>query len=205
MARRDNEWFTLKLHVQGPRVRIRVNGTRAQPVRLSRARGRRRRPDAAGCTKIGKGTLALQCHDGKSQVRSRRIAVHPLPGRGPVRPRAPRTPIRRSPARYRLARDNFPLVDLRALDVKDGRYASRPPSPRRVAAPCSSASRAAAGRARGIKGDAGIDDLVRRFGGKPLFLGLRADERGWAKTMLAEGAGEARFRAVRRQERLRHR
>ena len=75
----DNEWFTLRLHVQGPRVRIHVNDTLV--VDYLEPEG-----TVAGLTpplqKIGKGTFALQCHDARSQVQYRRIAVHPLPPLG---------------------------------------------------------------------------------------------------------------------------
>ena len=92
---RDNEWFTLKLRVQGPRVRIHVNDTLV--VDYLEPEG-----EVAGLTpplqKIGKGTFALQCHDGKSQVQYRRIAVHPLPPAPAARRRARRTRIRPPPS-----------------------------------------------------------------------------------------------------------
>ena len=148
---RDNEWFTLKLRVQGPRVRIHVNDTLV--VDYLEPEGA-----VAGLTpplqKIGKGTFALQCHDGRSQVQYRRIAVHPLPPAPAGRRRpARRTRLRPSAKRYRLARDNFPLVDLRALDVKDVRPLEAALAAARAAARCSSASpRPARARTRAIAG-----------------------------------------------------
>ena len=184
---RDNEWFTLKLHVQGPRVRIRVGDTLV--VDYLEPEG-----VVAGLTpplqKIGTGTFALQCHDGKSQVQYRRIAVHPLPPATRTT-RAP-NPDPASAQRYRLSRDNFPLVDLRALDSKDAALLE----------PALAAARggglfvgvtASAGKNRAIKDDAGVDGLVRRFGGKSLFLGLRADERGWATTITPKALARIDF------------
>ena len=188
---RDNEWFTLKLRVQGPRVRIHVNDTLV--VDYLEPEG-----DVAGLTpplqKIGKGTFALQCHDAQEPgaVSAHRRASAAAGGGGQTT-RAP-NPDPASAKRYRLARDNFPLVDLRALDVKDVRPArggaGRGPRRRR----CSSASRAS--RRPGpapIRDDASVDALVRRFAGKPLFLGLRADDRGWATAITPKALAKVDF------------
>jgi hypothetical protein len=184
---RDNEWTTLRLHVQGPRVRIHVNGTLV--VDYLEPEGA-----VAGLTpplnKLGKGTFALQCHDGKSQVQYRRVAVHPLP---------PATPATRAPnpdpafaKRYRLARDNFPLVDLRALDVKDAGTLDAALAAARGGALFVGVT-ASAGKTRAIRDDAGVDGLVKRFGGKPLFFGLRADERGWATAITPKALARLDF------------
>jgi hypothetical protein len=75
---RDNEWFTLRLRVEGPRVTIHVGD--ALVVDYLEPEG-----DVPGLptplNKLLGGTFALQCHDGRSQVQYRRIAVHPLPPR----------------------------------------------------------------------------------------------------------------------------
>jgi histidinol phosphatase-like PHP family hydrolase len=42
---------------------------------------------------------------------------------------------------------------------------------------------ASAGPGRAIRDDAGVRALVRRLGGQPLFVGLRADARGWASAL----------------------
>jgi hypothetical protein len=176
---RDNEWFTLKLRVQGPRVRIHVND--ALVVDYLEPDG-----EVAGLTpplqKIGRGTFALQCHDGKSQVRYRRIAVHPLPpAPAGQTTRAPK-PDAASAMRYRLARDNFPLVDLRALDAAEAGTLEAALAAARGGALFVGVS-APAGQTAAVRNDAGVDALVKRFGGKPLFLGLRATERGWASAI----------------------
>ncbi|MEO5819614.1 MAG: family 16 glycoside hydrolase [Vicinamibacteraceae bacterium] len=185
---RDNEWFTLKLRVQGPRVRIHVNDTLV--VDYLEPEG-----EVAGLPtplqKIGKGTFALQCHDGKSQVQYRRIAVHPLPPAPAPATRAP-NPDPAFATRYRLARDNFPLVDLRALDVKDAGTLEAALAAARGGALFVGVT-ASAGKTRTVKDDAGVDALVKRYGGKPLFLGLRADERGWAHAITPKALARLDF------------
>jgi hypothetical protein len=186
---RDKEWFTLKLRVQGPRVRIHVND--ALVVDYLEPDG-----DVAGLTpplqKIGKGTFALQCHDIRSQVQYRRIAVHPLPPAPAGQTTRAPNPAPAVAARYRLARDNFPLVDLRALDVRDGGRLEASLAAARGGALFVGVS-AAAGRSKAIKDDAGVERLVQRFGGQPLFLGLRADERGWATGISAKALSRIDF------------
>jgi hypothetical protein len=174
---RDNEWFTLRLRVQGPRVRIDVNDTLV--VDYLEPAGA-----IAGLTpplqKIGKGTFALQCHDGRSQVQYRRIAVHALPPAPAAwAARAP-NPDPASAKRYRLARDNFPLVDLRGLDVEDASALEAAMAKARSGDGLFVGLSASAGKGRAVADDAGVDRLAGRFGGKPLFLGLRADRRDWA-------------------------
>jgi hypothetical protein len=186
---RDNEWFTLKLRVQGPRVRIHVNDTLVvdylEPEGI-----------VAGLTpplqKIGRGTFALQCHDARSQVQYRRIAVHPLPPAAAAQAARASNPDPASAKRYRLARDNFPLVDLRALDVKDsGRLEAALAAAR--AGGLFVGVAASAGGTRAIRDDASVDAFVRRFAGKPLFLGLRADDRGWATAMTPTALAKVDF------------
>ena len=58
---------------------------------------------------------------------------------------------------------------------------------------CSSGSRAGAGKSRAIADDAGVDRLVRQFAGKPLFLGLRADDRGWATAITPKALAKVDF------------
>ena len=174
----DNTWSTLALRVQGPRVVIHVNGVLV--VDYLEPEG-----DVPGLAaplqKIGHGTFALQCHDRRSRVQYRRIAVHPLPP-GPPLSRAP-SPDPASAKRYRLARDNFPLVDLRAIDAAHAAGLETAQAAARAGTGLFVGVTAAAGKAGLVRTDAGVDALVRRFGGKPLFLGLRAGEPGWQKTI----------------------
>jgi hypothetical protein len=171
---RDNEWFTLRLRVQGPRIVIHVND--ALVVDYVEPEG-----DVPGLStplqKIGRGTFALQCHDRRSQVQYRRVAVRPLPP-GPPLSRAP-NPDPAFAKRYRLARDNFPLVDLRALDAAHAAGLEAVQAAARAGTGLFVGVTAAAGKAGLVRNDAGVAALVKRFGGKPLFLGLRAGEPGW--------------------------
>ena len=187
---RDNEWFTLRLRVQGPRVRIHVNDTLV--VDYLEPEG-----DVAGLTpplqKIGKGTFALQCHDGRSQVQYRRIAVHPLPPAPAAQTTRAPNPDPASAMRYRLARDNFPLVDLRALDVKDASALEAALAKARSGDALFVGISAGAGKGRAVADDAGVDRLVRQFAGKPLFLGLRADDRGWATAITPKALAKIDF------------
>jgi hypothetical protein len=186
---RDNEWFTLKLRVEGPRVRIHVGDTLV--VDYVEPEG-----DVPGLTpplqKIGKGAFALQCHDRKSQVQYRRIAVHPLPPATAGQTRRAPSPDPASAKRYRLARDNFPLVDLRALDVQAAATLDAALAAARAGGLFVGVT-ASAGKARAITDDAAVDRLIERFGGKPLFLGLRADERGWAAAITPKALARLDF------------
>jgi hypothetical protein len=187
---RDNEWFTLRLRVQGPRVRIQVDDTLVVDYL---------EPEGAvtGLTpplqKIGKGTFALQCHDGRSQVQYRRIAVHPLPPAPAAQTTRAPNPDPASASRYRLARDNFPLVDLRALDVKDASALEAALAKARSGDALFVGLSASAGKGRAVADDASVDRLVKRFAGKPLFLGLRADDRGWATAITPKGLATIDF------------
>jgi hypothetical protein len=187
---RDNEWFTLKLRVQGPRVRIHVNDTPVVDYL---------EPDGviAGLTpplqKIGKGTFALQCHDDRSQVQYRRIAVHLLPPAPATQTTHAPNPDPASAKRYRLARDNFPLVDLRALDVKDASALEAALAKARSGDALFVGLSASAGKGGAVADDAGVDRIVKQIGGKPLFLGLRADDRGWATAITPKGLAKIDF------------
>lgn len=72
----DNEWFTMRVAVEGKRVRVFVNGklvndyTEADDYQPPIDRPGRR---------IGTGTIALQGHDPDSTVRFRRVRIKPLP------------------------------------------------------------------------------------------------------------------------------
>ena len=114
-------------------------------------------------------------------MRYRRVAVRPLPP-GPPTSRAA-GPDAAFAKRYRLARDNFPLVDLRALDAAQASRLEPAQAAARAGTGLFVGVTAGTGKAGAVKTDAGVDALVKRFGGKPLFIGLRAGERGWAKTI----------------------
>ena len=180
---RDNEWFTLKLRVEGPRVRIHVGD--ALVVDYVEPEG-----EVAGLetplSKILKGTFALQCHDSRSQVQYRRIAVHPLP--------PPATPVARAPnpdsssaKRYRLARDNFPLVDLRALDASKAGGLEALQAKQRSGEGLYVGVTATAGKSGAVKDDAAVEAFAKRYARQPVFAGLRVFEPGWNAGFRAKG------------------
>jgi len=73
---KDEEWFTMRIKVQGQRIQTFVNGRliadyteEAKPERL---------PARAGWV-LSRGTFALQGHDPESKVMYRSVKVRPLP------------------------------------------------------------------------------------------------------------------------------
>ncbi len=107
---KDGEWFTYNIRVTKPRVQVRINGNLmidyVEPSNVPVLQ--------AGQTRdiLTKGTFALQCHDEKSQVFFRNIRVRRLP---PGEDASVAKPVYDDADRARqvLARDNFPLVNLR--------------------------------------------------------------------------------------------
>lgn len=72
---KDNEWFTLRIHVNGKKVQTKVNGETIvdydEPADQKAGKNFTRL--------IDKGTFALQAHDPGSEVHYRRIRVQRLP------------------------------------------------------------------------------------------------------------------------------
>ena len=149
----------------------------ARPHPRERRAGRRRPPAGRRghgtdppLQKIGKGIFALQCHDGKSQVQYRRIAVHPLPPSRPARLHA------RQPDPASAKRDR-----LRAT-ISAGRSAraSTPRTPARSRPRWLRLARCAMSGSARQPANCDAQErrrrrcLVKRFGGTPLFLGSRA-------------------------------
>jgi len=113
---RDGEWFTFNIRVAKPRVQVRINGRLmidyVEPANVPVL--------VPGATRdiLTKGTFALQCHDEKSQIFYRNIRVRRLP---PGEDASVTKPVYNDADRARqvLARDNFPLVNLR-VHLTDG-------------------------------------------------------------------------------------
>ena len=123
----DNQWFTLRLRVQGhardPRERRRWSSTTSSPKATSPGSRRRCRRSARARSRCSATIAAARCSIAASRcIRCRRA--------GAAGARAP-NPDPAFAKRYRLARDNFPLVDLRAIDVRRTRPGSRRRWPRR--------------------------------------------------------------------------
>ena len=186
---RDNEWFTLKLRVQGPRVRIHVNDTLV--VDYLEPEG-----TVAGLTpplqKIGKGTFALQCHDAPEPgaVSAHRGASAAAGAGGADDARAePGSGVRQalSPGARQLPAGR--PARARREGVRPARGgAGRGPRRRPVR------RRHRVGRQDPRhQGRCQRRRLVRRFAGKPLFLGLRADDRGWATAITPKALAKVDF------------
>ncbi|MEH6416201.1 3-keto-disaccharide hydrolase [Pseudomonas sp. CGJS7] len=73
---KDNVWFTMRIRVEGNRVRTFVDGKQivdyTQPERLER-------PEEMKGRVLSSGTFALQAHDPDSEVHYRNIKVRALP------------------------------------------------------------------------------------------------------------------------------
>ena len=186
---RDNEWFTLKIRVQAPRIVVHVND--ALVVDYVEPEGEVATL-ATPLQKIGAGTFALQCHDGRSPVQYRRIAVHPLPPTPAAQAARAPNPDPAFAKRYRLARDNFPLVDLHALDVKRAFDLDKALADARAGGLFVGLS-ARAGARQQVHDDHSAARLVEMFGGKPLFLGLRVDPSGLGPRITRKGLAGVDF------------
>jgi hypothetical protein len=107
---KDDEWFTMDVRVERPRVQIRVGGVLvvdwvepAGPL-----------PEGAPkLNRLGRGTFALQCHDPGSKVAYRNLRVRPLPASPDAAPPPPVVNERYAQI-LALGKANFPLVDLHA-------------------------------------------------------------------------------------------
>lgn len=169
----DNQWFTITIRVEAPRIVVHVND--ALVVDYVEPEGEIATLSTP-LQKIGAGTFALQCHDAKSPVQYRRIAVHPLPPTPAAQVKRAPNPDTAFAKRYRLARDNFPLVDLRTLDASDTARLE----PALAAARAGGLFVGVTAGSAAVRDEAGIDALMTRFAGTPVFVGLRAEAAGWA-------------------------
>jgi histidinol phosphatase-like PHP family hydrolase len=107
---KDDEWFTMNILVKKPRVEVRLNGK----LMMEYTEPANQPVLNPGTTMdfLTKGTFALQCHDEKSQVWFRNIRVRRLP---PGEDATVAKPVLDTQDLQRavLAKDNFPLVNLR--------------------------------------------------------------------------------------------
>jgi hypothetical protein len=181
---RDDEWFTLNVRVVRPRVQVRIGGVLVvdwvDPGPLPEG--------APKLNRVGRGTIALQCHDPASKVFYRNLRVRRLPGT----PEAggPRPPV---DAFYEqmleLGRANFPLVDLHThlkggLELEAALARSRETGMfLGVAANC--------GKGFPVQTDAEAVAFVDSLKGRPVFVGMQAEGREWV-TMFSK-ATRARF------------
>jgi Domain of Unknown Function (DUF1080) len=170
---RDDEWFTLDVTVQKPRVEIRVNGTLV--VSWIEPPG----PLPAGAPKmnrLGRGSFAIQCHDPGSKVFYRNLRVRPLPEAAALA-----APMPVVDERYvqilALGRENFPVVDLHAhlkggLTIEQALNLSRATGMfLGIAVNC--------GKGFPVHDDAGALEFLETMEGQPVFVGLQAEGREW--------------------------
>lgn len=164
----DNQWFTIRITVRGPRVLVDVNGTRTVDYV---------EPETpVGTRRLGRGTFALQGHDPDSQVAFKNLRVRPLPDNLP--PEGDRPVVDDLARRLAdLSRQNFPLVnyhahlkggltieELLAQSHQTGIYYGIAPN---------------CGKGFGITDDAGIEAYLKSMAGQPVFLGMQAEGREW--------------------------
>jgi hypothetical protein len=170
---KDDEWFTLHVTVQKPRVQIRVNDTLVvdwiEPPGLL--------PEGAPkMNRLGRGTFALQCHDPGSKVFYRNLRVKALPS-----PPSVAAPMPIVDARYlqmiELGKANFPLADLHA-HLKGGLTLEQALALSRatgmflgLAVNC--------GKGFPVETDEGALAYLKTMEGQPAFVAMQAEGREW--------------------------
>lgn len=169
----DDTWCTLHVTVQRPRVQVRLNGQLLvdyiEPAGDLPA-------GAPPLNRLGHGTFALQGHDRESRVFYRNLRVRRLPPGEQADVRRPTLDVA-AVQRLRLARDNFPLLDLHT-HLKGGLTLER-------ALEVSRATGMGLGIATNggigfpIQNDAAALAFVEAMRGQPVFLALQAEGREW--------------------------
>jgi hypothetical protein len=169
----DDEWFTMTITVQRPRVQVRLNGTLvvdyvepAEPL-----------PEGAPkLNHLGRGTFALQAHDPESTALYRNLRVKPMPAGSTD---SIRRPILDAAAAQRLAlgKENFALVDLHT-HLKGGLTLDHALAISRetgmglgIAANC--------GEGFPIQDDSAALAFLADMKDQPVFLALQAEGREW--------------------------
>jgi len=176
---RDGEWFTLRIEVNGSRVRTWVNGVMLvdyvefdPPPVLKEYSGR----------KLGHGTFALQCHDPGSKVFYRNLRVRRLPDSAPSQEKPPLTEYDKQIVELGTA--NLPMVNFHthlkggltleqalALSRKTGIFYG-------IAVNC--------GVNFSVTNDAGIYEYLRSMTGQPCFVAMQAEGREWVNMFSRE-------------------
>ena len=168
----DNEWFTMTITVQKPRVQVRLNGTLVvdyiEPVQ----------PLPAGAPKVnrlGRGTFALQAHDPESTALYRNIRVKTLPRASDV---GPQPTLEASGAQLlTLGKANFPLVDLHTHLKGDLTLEKALALSRKTGMGLGIATNG--GQGFPIQNDAAALAFLAAMKGQPVFLALQAEGREW--------------------------
>ncbi len=185
---RDDEWFTLNIRVTKPRAQVRINGKLMidyiEPTNVPVL--------VAGATRdqLTQGTFALQCHDEKSQVFYRNIRLRRLPP-GTDATVARSTYNDQDRQRQVLARDNFPILNLRTHLTKDFTLADVQDLRNRTGIFAGIVYRA--DEAGGVHDDATVDAVTKEFANEPAFVGLEVNGDGWLTRFTPEARAKFDF------------
>ena len=178
---KDGEWFTMRIHVSGKRVQIRLNDLLVvdytEPAGGSNVPGHPER-------KVDHGTFALQCHDPGSKVLFRNLRVRRLPDEAPDATQAgpPQTDYEREI--IRLGSANYPVVNYHVhlkggLTLDDALAMSRQSGVfYGIAVNC--------GLNFSVTNDTGIYDYLNSAKGAPAFIAMQAEGREWVKMFSKE-------------------
>ncbi len=180
---RDDEWFQLRIRVEGKRVRIHVNDMLV--VDYVEPEPPLPDPDGFGRT-LTRGTFALQCHDAGSKARFRNVLVRPLPEEVPaVAPPVVDDVYRRIRA---MSVENYPLVDYHVhlkggWTLEDALRNSRANGIEYgIAVNC--------GVGFPVSSDDAALDFLKSLEGQPVFAAMQAEGREWVKMFSPETVGK---------------
>ncbi len=168
---RDNQWFQMRIRVDGRRVQIWLDRTLLvdyiEPDYPANSRYRR----------LGHGTFALQGHDPGSEVHFRNIRVRRLPDKAPKPVIEPEPFDEVARQLLELSGNNFPLVDLHC-HLKGGLTLDEVLAHmRRTGINYGIAINGGIGFP--ITDDEGIEQFRKSMEGKPCFIALQAEGREW--------------------------
>ena len=182
---KDDEWFTMRILVQGKQVQIRVNDlllvdyTEPNPPPVV--------PNAPG-RRLDHGTFALQCHDPGSQVAYRNLRVKRLADDLPDAPAAAPAYTDYDQEIIRLGAANYPVVNYHVhlkggLTLDEALAASRQSGIfYGIAVNC--------GLHFSVTNDAGIYDYLKTMQGKPAFVAMQAEGREWVNLFSKEAVAQ---------------
>jgi hypothetical protein len=177
---KDDEWFTMNVLVQRPRVQIRVNGTLVvdwvEPAGAL--------PEGAPkLNHLGRGTFALQCHDPGSKAFYRNLRVRPLAAGSASTAPAPVVNDRYSQI-LDLGKANFPLVDLHT-HLKGGLTLEQALAVSRETGMFLGVA-VNGGKGNTVQTDAEAVAFVDSMKGQPVFVGMQGEGREWVSMFSKE-------------------
>jgi len=173
----DGQWFRMRIRVVGRRVRVQVNGQLTvdylQPAKPDRASNRSGRV-------LSRGTIALQGHDAKSDVSFRRVAIRLLDDDADSA-----QPARASDKGYgagenvmdRVAGADMPFIDAH-VHLRGGMTADKAVARQAVTGINIGVLRNI-GKGWPIETDAQLRAFLDSVAGRPVFVGLQVNDRGW--------------------------